>query len=84
MVIDEILKNCSDEINAIISYQHLLDCLKNEQPIEMTEIKVDELTPEQKLELQAHIKEIIGDEMNHLIKLMSDYSELTGIEIKGD
>ena len=85
MIVDEILKNCLDEINAITSYQHLLDCLqRSEQSVEITEIKVEELTPEQKTELQTNIKEIIGDEMNHLIKLMSDYSDLTGIEVKGD
>ncbi len=67
--------NSKEEAQAIIDYTELLESLST------SDFEIDE---EKKEEIAKVIFEIIQDEQDHELKLMSLYSELSGIEPKGD
>ena len=71
-VIESILSNTVDEVNAISGYEQML-CVVNE---------CEDLP--YKDEITAQVKEFIADELNHQQKLMEMYTALTGNMPKED
>ena len=72
-IADLIEQNDKDEANAIISYNYLLEALKN-----------SDLSKSKKETIESEIYEIIGDELNHQERLKMLYSLVTGIKENKD